>query len=164
MPLLSVSTPLPPCPPARLPQAAALADCGLASGRQRPELRLAPAQGAGGLLEAAVRGRAQRWHAARACRVRRSLAHAALPAAAARAQAEHAGGFAAVASHGWLLAGGLTPETVAEAIATAAPSGVDVSSGVCGPDGLKKDLGKVEGYCGAAAAAFQRAAAAAAGA
>ncbi|EFN55247.1 hypothetical protein CHLNCDRAFT_11532, partial [Chlorella variabilis] len=49
-------------------------------------------------------------------------------------------------SHGWLLAGGLTPDTVAEAIATAAPTGVDVSSGVCSPDGLKKDLGKVQRY------------------
>ncbi|PSC74964.1 phosphoribosylanthranilate isomerase [Micractinium conductrix] len=69
-----------------------------------------------------------------------------------------AAGFAASSTHGWLLAGGLTPETVAEAIATATPTGVDVSSGVCGPDGLKKDLGKVQRYCSAAAAAFAAAA------
>ena len=50
----------------------------------------------------------------------------------------------------------------AEAIGTAAPTGVDVSSGVCGPDGLKKDLGKVQRYCAGAQAAFQAAAAAAA--
>lgn len=46
----------------------------------------------------------------------------------------------------------------AEAIATAAPTGVDVSSGVCSPDGLKKDLGKVQRYCAAAAAEFGRSA------
>lgn len=49
---------------------------------------------------------------------------------------------------------------LADAIATAAPTGVDVSSGVCGPDGLKKDLGKVQRYCEQAAAAFRAAAAA----
>ncbi len=48
----------------------------------------------------------------------------------------------------------------AEAIATAGPTGVDVSSGVCGPDGLKKDLGKVQAYCSRAAAAFAAATAA----
>lgn len=47
---------------------------------------------------------------------------------------------------GWLLAGGLTPDNVAEAIGTAGPTGVDVSSGVCGPDGLKKDEFKVQQY------------------
>ncbi|KAL4858962.1 N-(5'-phosphoribosyl)anthranilate isomerase 1 [Chlorella vulgaris] len=66
-----------------------------------------------------------------------------------------------LSSHGWLLAGGLTPDCVAEAIATAGPTGVDVSSGVCGPDGLKKDGGKVQRYCSAARAEFGRRAAAA---
>lgn len=66
-------------------------------------------------------------------------------------------------SHGWLLAGGLTPDTVAEAVAIAGPTGVDVSSGVCGPDGLHKDLAKVQRYCSSALAAFEAAAATAVG-
>ncbi|KAL4452784.1 hypothetical protein ABPG75_008446 [Micractinium tetrahymenae] len=73
-----------------------------------------------------------------------------------------AAGLAPHSSHGWLLAGGLTPDSVADAIATAGPTGVDVSSGVCGPDGLKKDLRKVQQYCSSALAAFEAAAAAAA--
>ncbi|GAB4815156.1 hypothetical protein N2152v2_002202 [Parachlorella kessleri] len=55
---------------------------------------------------------------------------------------------------GWLLAGGLGPHNVAEAIQTAQPSGVDVSSGVCGPDGLRKDADKVVGFVTGAQQAF----------
>lgn len=51
---------------------------------------------------------------------------------------------------GWLLAGGLTPETVAAAVAALSPDGVDVSSGVCGPDGLAKDHGLIAAFVAAA--------------
>ncbi|KAG1661001.1 hypothetical protein FOA52_007166 [Chlamydomonas sp. UWO 241] len=47
---------------------------------------------------------------------------------------------------GWLLAGGLKPENVSQAVSTARPSVVDVSSGVCGPDGLQKDHGKIAAF------------------
>eukprot|EP00882_Tetradesmus_deserticola_P027368 GHRQ01030270.1.p2 GENE.GHRQ01030270.1~~GHRQ01030270.1.p2 ORF type:complete len:127 (+),score=42.37 GHRQ01030270.1:501-881(+) len=51
-----------------------------------------------------------------------------------------------LASKGWLLAGGLNPSNVAQAVATAHPNAVDVSSGVCGPDGLAKDHSKVAAF------------------
>jgi phosphoribosylanthranilate isomerase len=51
---------------------------------------------------------------------------------------------------GWLLAGGLHPWNVAEAVSIAQPTAVDVSSGVCGPDGLLKDLEKVTAFIQAA--------------
>ncbi|OGG73833.1 hypothetical protein A3A40_00270 [Candidatus Kaiserbacteria bacterium RIFCSPLOWO2_01_FULL_54_20] len=44
-----------------------------------------------------------------------------------------------------VLAGGLTPENVAEAIATVSPAGVDVNSGVSNPDG-SKDIEKVRAF------------------
>lgn len=53
---------------------------------------------------------------------------------------------------GWLLAGGLHPGNVAQAVALTKPMAVDVSSGVCGPDGLKKDPEKVVAFIAAAKA------------
>ena len=44
-----------------------------------------------------------------------------------------------------VLAGGLTPENVAEAIATVNPAGVDVNSGISNPDG-SKDIEKVKAF------------------
>ena len=52
-----------------------------------------------------------------------------------------------------ILAGGLNPENVAEAIRTARPEAVDVASGVEGEPG-RKDAGKVREFVAAAAAAF----------
>lgn len=49
----------------------------------------------------------------------------------------------------WLLAGGLTPGNVAEAIATAGAPGVDVSSGVERPRGVK-DVGLIAEFIRAA--------------
>ena len=61
---------------------------------------------------------------------------------------------AGASTRGWLLAGGLTPDNVAEAAAAARPAGVDVSSGVCGPDGLAKDPEKVRLFVERARAAL----------
>lgn len=60
-----------------------------------------------------------------------------------------------LAVQGWLLAGGLHPGNVAEAIAVANPTGVDVSSGVCGSDKLLKDEEKVLGFIQGARGAFE---------
>jgi len=48
----------------------------------------------------------------------------------------------------WLLSGGLNTETVGEAIATANPPGVDVSSGVESEPGVK-DPAKIHAFCAA---------------
>ena len=50
----------------------------------------------------------------------------------------------------WLLAGGLTPETVAEAIRQSGAAGVDVSSGVERARGVK-DPARIRAFVGAAA-------------
>ncbi|KAJ6798095.1 N-(5'-phosphoribosyl)anthranilate isomerase 1, chloroplastic-like isoform X2 [Iris pallida] len=48
--------------------------------------------------------------------------------------------------HGWLLAGGLHPDNVCEAVATLKPNGVDVSSGICTSDGIAKDPVRISSF------------------
>ncbi|KAK8949565.1 hypothetical protein KSP39_PZI005759 [Platanthera zijinensis] len=48
--------------------------------------------------------------------------------------------------HGWLLAGGLHPYNVCEAIATLKPDGVDVSSGICSINGIQKDPLRISSF------------------
>lgn len=62
---------------------------------------------------------------------------------------------AGLATRGWLLAGGLGPANVAQAVALTHPTGVDVSSGVCGPDGLVKDAHKVAAFIQGATGSMQ---------
>ncbi|PIN24908.1 Phosphoribosylanthranilate isomerase [Handroanthus impetiginosus] len=45
--------------------------------------------------------------------------------------------------NGWLLAGGIKPENVYEALSTLRPNGIDVSSGICAPDGINKDKSRI---------------------
>ncbi len=52
----------------------------------------------------------------------------------------------------WLIGGGLTPETVREAIGANGALGVDVSSGVESARGVK-DIGKIASFIAAARAA-----------
>ncbi|KAL2549712.1 N-(5'-phosphoribosyl)anthranilate isomerase 1 [Forsythia ovata] len=47
---------------------------------------------------------------------------------------------------GWMLAGGIKPENVYEALSTLKPHGVDVSSGVCAPDGIQKDKSRIMSF------------------
>ncbi|XP_047955929.1 N-(5'-phosphoribosyl)anthranilate isomerase 1, chloroplastic-like isoform X1 [Salvia hispanica] len=47
---------------------------------------------------------------------------------------------------GWLLAGGIKPDNVFEALSTLKPTGIDVSSGICGPDGIQKDKSRISSF------------------
>ncbi|CAN6846932.1 unnamed protein product, partial [Brassica oleracea] len=48
--------------------------------------------------------------------------------------------------NGWLLAGGINPTNVSEALSILQPDGIDVSSGICGPDGIQKDQSKISSF------------------
>ncbi|KAL1060603.1 hypothetical protein V6Z11_1Z084800 [Gossypium hirsutum] len=48
--------------------------------------------------------------------------------------------------HGWLLAGGINPNNVCEAINTLKPHGVDVSSGICALHGIRKDRSQIYSF------------------
>ena len=61
-----------------------------------------------------------------------------------------------VSRKGWLLAGGLDPTNVKEAIAVCAPTGVDVASGVADASGVSKDADKVAAFVANARAAKKR--------
>ena len=52
--------------------------------------------------------------------------------------------------HGWLLAGGLHPGNVADAVAALHPTAVDVSSGITHADGMTKDDKKMKEFIAAA--------------
>ena len=54
-----------------------------------------------------------------------------------------------VGQQGWFLAGGLSPQNVAQAVDLLHPTGVDVSSGVTCPDKLRKDASKVHAFVSA---------------
>jgi phosphoribosylanthranilate isomerase len=54
-----------------------------------------------------------------------------------------------VGQRGWFLAGGLGPQNVADAVGQLQPTGVDVSSGVTGPDKVRKDASKVYAFVSA---------------
>ncbi|KAJ6978301.1 N-(5'-phosphoribosyl)anthranilate isomerase 1, chloroplastic [Populus alba] len=51
--------------------------------------------------------------------------------------------------NGWLLAGGIEPENVSEAVSLLKPHGVDVSSGICGSDGINKDQSRIVSFMNA---------------
>ncbi|GJM99186.1 hypothetical protein PR202_ga16267 [Eleusine coracana subsp. coracana] len=52
--------------------------------------------------------------------------------------------------HGWLLAGGLHADNVCQAASALKPNGLDVSSGICSPDGLRKDPERVYAFMSSA--------------
>ncbi|XP_059627967.1 N-(5'-phosphoribosyl)anthranilate isomerase 1, chloroplastic-like [Cornus florida] len=51
--------------------------------------------------------------------------------------------------HGWFLAGGIYPENACEALTTLGPHGIDVSSGICASDGIRKDKSKITSFMNA---------------
>ncbi|VAI89059.1 unnamed protein product [Triticum turgidum subsp. durum] len=48
--------------------------------------------------------------------------------------------------NGWLLAGGLHADNVCQAATALKPNGVDVSSGICSPDGISKDPKRISSF------------------
>ncbi|WVZ80207.1 hypothetical protein U9M48_027700 [Paspalum notatum var. saurae] len=48
--------------------------------------------------------------------------------------------------NGWLLAGGLHADNVRQAVFALKPNGLDVSSGICYPDGLRKDPKRIYSF------------------
>jgi len=48
--------------------------------------------------------------------------------------------------NGWLLAGGLHEDNVCQAFSALKPNGVDVSSGICAPDGIHKDPNRISSF------------------
>ncbi|KAJ4978503.1 hypothetical protein NE237_009283 [Protea cynaroides] len=48
--------------------------------------------------------------------------------------------------YGWFLAGGINPDNIHEALATLRPDGIDVSSGICGSDGVQKDRSRISSF------------------
>uniref|UniRef100_A0A0E0G4N9 phosphoribosylanthranilate isomerase n=1 Tax=Oryza nivara TaxID=4536 RepID=A0A0E0G4N9_ORYNI len=48
--------------------------------------------------------------------------------------------------NGWLLAGGLHADNVCDAFYALKPNGVDVSSGICAPDGIRKDPTRISSF------------------
>ncbi|KQJ86188.1 N-(5'-phosphoribosyl)anthranilate isomerase 1, chloroplastic [Brachypodium distachyon] len=48
--------------------------------------------------------------------------------------------------NGWLLAGGLHADNVCEAASALKPNGLDVSSGICSPDGISKDPKRISSF------------------
>ncbi|XP_048446727.1 N-(5'-phosphoribosyl)anthranilate isomerase 1, chloroplastic-like [Pyrus x bretschneideri] len=51
--------------------------------------------------------------------------------------------------HGRLWAGGIKPENAGEALSVLKPQGIDVSSGICGPDGIQKDQMRISSFMSA---------------